>query len=84
MSQYMVVGGRWKDTGFKSLDHDTLEMYGPYGSFDAAADKWRGVAQLNVDDAHHRVFVAPFDIDPKTNQAILRFGGEIVVVEDRY
>lgn len=53
--RYFVVGGVWETTEFKKLV-DKVVRQGPM-SYERAKDVWRGLAQNNVDDAHHRVFV---------------------------
>jgi len=54
-ASYWVVGGVYADTGFDELapGHEE-ERLGPFDSYAAALDAWKGRAWATVDDAHAR------------------------------
>lgn len=49
--EYWVVGGRYTDTDFKTVEGGEEERYGPFKTEEAAFDKWRERAWATVDDA---------------------------------
>jgi hypothetical protein len=60
---YHVIGAVFSDTSFTNPAPETIETHGPFDDYDAAEAVWRGCAQSNVDNAHHRAFIVQTDYD---------------------
>jgi hypothetical protein len=59
---YIVYGGVFTDTTFKSLEPETpVESYGPFESYKEALNVWRGRMGWNVDNCMHRLFITKYD-----------------------
>lgn len=54
---YVVHGGVYTDTSFEELEPGTEECYGPFESYDAALNTWRGKMGWNIDNCMHRLFI---------------------------
>lgn len=78
--EYFVVGGIWEDTTFAKLEDGKEVVQGPFSNLTSATMAWRGEAQKNVDNAHHRVFITSPVTDAETNKKILKVGNCILEV----
>lgn len=55
MKKYIVYGGVYTDTNFKSIASGGNEQkYGPYTSYKDAYNKWTELSWSNVDNCLHR------------------------------
>lgn len=54
---WVVWGGVFTDTDFKTLEPGTEELHGPFHDEQAALRAWRDETRRKVDIATHRLFV---------------------------
>ena len=54
---YIVKGGVYTDTNFKTLEPGTEEQYGPFDRRDEAVATWRSKMGWMIDTCCHRLFV---------------------------
>lgn len=55
--EFVVVGGVFTDTSFKTVLMDTAEFYGPFSSYEEAKEQWWKGTCKNVDICEHRLFI---------------------------
>lgn len=54
---YIVSGGIYTDTTFRTLEPNTQEKYGPFSTYNEAREKWSAAARQNLDICCHRLFI---------------------------
>lgn len=57
MIRHYILGGVYTDTSFEEIVPGTEEAYGPFVTYDAAVEFWRGRMMRNVDICEHRLFI---------------------------
>ena len=72
--QFIVAAAIWTNTKFEDIEAGTLQMYGPFQTYDAALIKWRGVAQSNVDNCNHRAFITKPEMDHTVFEPCIQLG----------
>lgn len=62
--RWWVVGGRYRDTGFRETESGSESWIGPFESFEAAKTEWAARAWATVDDALSRYRIEKLAGDP--------------------
>lgn len=54
---YFVSGGEYTDTTFKKVINSTIEIHGPYDTYEEAMVKWNERSRSKLDFCNYRYFI---------------------------